>query len=287
MDEKNTLKIYNAVNYIYSNFDKKLSVEQISEYCGFSKFYFNRMFRTVTGESVYSFIKRLKYEKAAAFIKRNSDISITEIASMIRYSSSNFSTEFRKIFGVSPYEFKNSSFINLSDSYERISKKIKDYKVDENSFRDIDKNFCYKKINSMKLYYKKHILNYGYSGEAWDIFCKEAENNNMVNKDTVFVGISYDDILISDENKCIYDTCITVKDSGYENILDIEEGNYACYYFYDSIDRFEKVYRDINSVWIPFGKYDIDFEKFIIEIYRSYIEPETGKIKCEICVPLK
>ena len=47
--------INKAITYIMEHITDKIAVEDVAEHCHFSKFYFNRLFREETGESVYAF----------------------------------------------------------------------------------------------------------------------------------------------------------------------------------------------------------------------------------------
>ncbi|HOO78751.1 MAG TPA: AraC family transcriptional regulator [Lachnospiraceae bacterium] len=59
----NTKEIVNqAISYIMEHIEEEIALEDVAEYCHFSKFYFSRIFKDKTGESVYAFIKRMKLE---------------------------------------------------------------------------------------------------------------------------------------------------------------------------------------------------------------------------------
>ena len=95
-----------AIDYIFSHLEQELSVEQIAEYCGFSKFYLSRLFKAETGESIYAFIKRLKVEQSAWRLKVEKGRSITEIGNEFGYSASNYATLFKEHFEKIPAQFR-------------------------------------------------------------------------------------------------------------------------------------------------------------------------------------
>ena len=80
-----------AVDFIVDHLFEKISVDMIADHCCFSRHYFNRLFKSVTNESIYSFIKRLRIETAAFKLIKFPHLSITEVAEDIGFSSSNFS----------------------------------------------------------------------------------------------------------------------------------------------------------------------------------------------------
>ncbi|MHC1722338.1 MAG: helix-turn-helix transcriptional regulator [Aminipila sp.] len=76
--------------------DEEISIEDVANHCHFSKYYFSRVFKSETGESIYAFIKRLKMEQSAINLKIEKQKSITEIGFDYGYSPSNYSCAFKK-----------------------------------------------------------------------------------------------------------------------------------------------------------------------------------------------
>jgi AraC family transcriptional regulator len=52
--------INQAIDYILGHIEEELTLEDVAGHCHLSKFYFSRLFKEQTGESVYGFIKRVK-----------------------------------------------------------------------------------------------------------------------------------------------------------------------------------------------------------------------------------
>lgn len=84
-----------AIDYIFCHVEEDIGLEDVAEHCHFSKFYFSRLFKEQTGESVYGFIKRVRLEQSAFRLKVERDRRITEISADYGYSSSNFSSAFK------------------------------------------------------------------------------------------------------------------------------------------------------------------------------------------------
>ncbi len=98
--------INQGVDYIADHLFEKLTVESIADHCCFSRHYYNRLFKSVTGESVYSFIKRIRLETAAFKLIKFPHLSVTHIAAEQGCSSSNFSSLFKKHYKISPSGFR-------------------------------------------------------------------------------------------------------------------------------------------------------------------------------------
>jgi AraC family transcriptional regulator len=125
------------MDYIYQNLDKDLTVEEIANHCCFSKYYFNRIFKSVINESLYAFIKRLRLEYAA-FKLRTTRRPVTEIALEAGYSPSNFATAFKDYFGINATEYRKLENFPVKDSYRSIIEEIKSMKKQTDFFAEID-----------------------------------------------------------------------------------------------------------------------------------------------------
>jgi len=277
-------RVNQAIDYIQKNIENNLTVEEIADYCCFSKFYFNRMFRAVVNESVYSFIKRRKLETAAFLIRTHVKMSITEIALRVGYSSSNFASAFKEYYGVSASEFRRSNDVPVKDSYIRVAEHIKKMKKLDLSYKMIDSRIEIKKFQKMKLLYERFIGNYYDLSEFWCEFTQKMEKKKIINENTMFIGISYDDPLITDENRCIYDVCINVNENIGTNIHTVEQGYYACYKFHDKTSNMINAFNEIFALWLPYSGYEIE-HRFPLEIYHSEMDSQ-GRMNVDICIPI-
>ena len=92
-------RINKTFDYIESNLEKSMTLEELAVIANFSKFHFNRIFHSIVGESPFQFILRLRLEKAASIMSANNKESISEIAFKCGFSDvSIFSRNFKKHF---------------------------------------------------------------------------------------------------------------------------------------------------------------------------------------------
>jgi AraC family transcriptional regulator len=279
------LRINQAIDYIYRNLDQNLTVELIANHCRFSKYYFGRIFKSITDQSIYSFIKRVKFE-CAAFKLRTTRKTITEIGMAIGLTPSNFSTGFKDFFGISPSKFRKYNRMPEKDTYRTVIDHIKSLKKQDNIYDIINSRISIRRMAAMNLEYKRFVGNY-WSGlrEEWESFCLEMERKYPVDESTQFIGISYDDPFIADENRCIYDLCIKVDQINCINVHRIEAGYYACYEFFGLRENIIKAFNEVFALWMPFCDYDLD-ERLCLEVYHSGLD-EQGRIHLDICIPVK
>jgi len=100
-------RINRVIDYIKSNLEGDLSLEKLSSIANFSKFYFHRIFKSVTGENLNSCVGRMKIEKSAFMLIYNPSLSITSIAFDSGFSSpAVYSREFKAHFKLSPSQWR-------------------------------------------------------------------------------------------------------------------------------------------------------------------------------------
>lgn len=99
-------RVNRAIDYITGHLGESLSLEQVAQVACFSPFHFHRVFRSVVGETLHDFVKRVRIERALFLMSHDEHRSLTEIALACGFaSSSDFSRSFRKRFGLPPRAF--------------------------------------------------------------------------------------------------------------------------------------------------------------------------------------
>src|SRR5450631_1318194 len=97
-----------VVDHIQKHLGHELDLEQLAAIACFSPFHFHRLFRTWMGETLQSFVHRLRLDRAAAELVFDLPKSITAIALDCGFSgSSAFARAFKEAFGVSATEWRN------------------------------------------------------------------------------------------------------------------------------------------------------------------------------------
>ena len=119
-------RINQVIDYIEYNIDSPLNLEKLSRVANFSPFHFHRIFSAFMGETLNSFIKRLRVEKAASMLISNPRHSITQIAYDCGFSSSQaFSRAFKEHFDMSASDFRNDGYLQFSKNCKLKSKNSK------------------------------------------------------------------------------------------------------------------------------------------------------------------
>lgn len=74
-------RINKAQDYIERKLEKQISLEELAEVANFSKFHFNRIFKSLVGETPFQFITRLRMQRGVNLLCANQYTPIHQIAS--------------------------------------------------------------------------------------------------------------------------------------------------------------------------------------------------------------
>ena len=94
-----------AVDYMEKNFDKEISLEEVSRYVGVSPQHFSKIFKQETGLNYVDWLTKLRIEQAKKNFRLGKH-TIKEVCFQVGYKDPNyFSRIFRKIVGMTPSEY--------------------------------------------------------------------------------------------------------------------------------------------------------------------------------------
>jgi AraC family transcriptional regulator len=92
--------------YVREHIDDSLDRETLAEVAGFSVPHFHRIFTGHTGESIASYVRRVRMERAGRKLRMGA-VDITEVALAAGYEThAAFSKAFKQQYGLSPSMFR-------------------------------------------------------------------------------------------------------------------------------------------------------------------------------------
>lgn len=98
-------RVNRAIDYVTQNLGEPLQLDDVARVACFSPFHFHRIFKSLVGETLNAFIKRVRLERAL-YLMSHDGASLTDIALRCGFgSSSDFSRSFRAEYGVPPSAF--------------------------------------------------------------------------------------------------------------------------------------------------------------------------------------
>ena len=114
-DESNTplmTSVKRVLGYIHANSQEQITLDEVAELAGFSKFYFAREFRRITGYTVIDYVNNLRCKRARLLLLENK-MSISAIAKECGFQNvSYFTRTFRRIEGELPSEYRRRFLSN-------------------------------------------------------------------------------------------------------------------------------------------------------------------------------
>ncbi len=317
-------RINKAIDYIISNLDKELTLEQISSIANFSVFHFHRIFKSITNETLYKFIFRLRMEKAASLLISHPGKSVFEVALDCGFSTpSSFAKAFKDYYGLSATDWKNdnlpskSKIGQLDSNFDKLDSNI--YKVypnspsyfcfelinDSNKFiwrnnmnstNELQTTIEVKKLEEMNVAYIRHIGPYAGDGQLFEklfgkLFMWAGPRGLIQFPETKSMTIYHNDPEITEDEKLMISVCITVpegtKTEGEIGTMKIPAGDYAMAYFELHPHQYGEAWQMVYGKWLPQSGYQPD-DRPCFELYLNNPKdhPE-GKHIVMICAPAK
>ncbi len=100
--------IQEVATYIYNNYEKKLSLDDMAKQFHISRSYLSKKFKQVTGFGFKEYIVNVRIKNACTLLLETNK-SITDIAFECGFNDSNyFGDAFRNVKGVSPHKYRKS-----------------------------------------------------------------------------------------------------------------------------------------------------------------------------------
>lgn len=101
------MALKHVTEYIKANFRKIISLEEAAKYCGYSKFYFSRMFKEMTGMLFVDYLAAYRIREAVRLME-TTNFSQLDIALEVGFNSyQRYVFSFKKMYGETPKRYKN------------------------------------------------------------------------------------------------------------------------------------------------------------------------------------
>lgn len=101
-------KISEIVEYLNANYQHNLTLGEISERFGISKYYLSRMFKEVTGFTLIEYLNSIRTKQAQKML-RTTDLNVTTISENVGFDSiTHFGRVFKTITGSSPLQYRKA-----------------------------------------------------------------------------------------------------------------------------------------------------------------------------------
>lgn len=118
--------IQESIDYIENNIKEKILLEDLAKMAFLSKFHYHRIFSTIVGETVMDYVRKRRLSEAAKELVESNE-KIINIALKYQFSSQeSFTRAFKKMFDISPGEFRRTQvnvllYRKIDTSYNKVS----------------------------------------------------------------------------------------------------------------------------------------------------------------------
>jgi len=294
-------RINKVIDYIYTNIERPLTLENLAEVANFSPYHFHRIFTTFTGETLNNFVKRLRIEKAASLLLNNPETPIAEIADYCGYNSASvFCRTIKDYFKCSAKDYRQKlltelSKIGQSDSkIDKLKKSSSDYirliELNEKWKKLMKTNVEIKEMPELNLIYCRHIGQFNQIGKAYEKLFKWAGPRGLINEKMHTVTVYHDDPKVTEIDKVRQSACITVdkeiKPDGEFGKLIVPKGRYAVGHFEIDVTEFEQAWNTM-CIWVSESGYQPDDRNSYEYYYQDPEEHPEHKFVLDICIPVK
>lgn len=268
-----------VLTYIDAHLNEKLELDKLAEIANLSKFHFHRIMKAFLGESLGSYINRVRLETTVKLLKYSVQ-PVNEIAYSVGYDTlSAFNKGFRKMFGVSPTYIRKHK--NLLLEHKKA--------VAVNHFQLVE---TIKNIKDIHVIFQQSKGKIGdeTTRTNWETLFTKAQKHQIINAEAKFYGINWDDPEITSEEKVRYDACISIQNNtGIRTEFSTKTifgGKYLCFLYKGDYQNLGLVYNQIFKDWIIKRDYNLREESIFEQYINNKETTPTEDLLTEIFIPI-
>lgn len=274
-----------ALKYIRNHLMEPIDTVALAREAGFSPFHFHRIFTAMFGEAPAQYVNRLRLENAANMLCSMPKATLTQVAMDCGFSSlSVFTQSFTRHFGIPAVLWRERRQIHppLPDFPRQVAEtrhELSDVKEEKMPALHTAYTTCPNGQDLQQI------------GAAWTRLFEWADASNLRNEDTIYLGIPYDDPLITPRVQCRYAACITVPDDTEAEegvtLFDIPALTYAVLPYSGNAAGISQSYFWLYREWLPDSGY-VPADSFPLNRYYNTPGPGSdGLFELDICLPVR
>jgi len=296
--EKGARQVYvagiNAVqDYIEEHLAEEMSIKKLARIAAFSEYHFQRIYKQFTGESLYSFIKRLRLEKAVFLLRSKPKLTIQDIALEVGFSNqASFAKAFKAEYGCAAGSIRRMETKELEVLREKNRRNGKVFFSKEDYIRPVA--FELRTEKPQRVLYNRYIG--AYKGDAalfaklFNELYRFAAENELLTESSKWFVIYHDWGDLTEEEKLRLSVCVSCPrekiEQGEFGLTEIAGGRYAVGSFILKEDEYQKAWNYMFAEWLPESGFLPD-DRFCFEYYPPRECAEEGEKRVvEIYIPI-
>jgi AraC family transcriptional regulator len=299
MNEEYIKRINSILTYIDTNLSADLSLETIAKIGFYSPFHLHRLFKSITNETLNSYVTRKRIEKAASILMHKKEVSISELVLQLGFSSnSSFTRAFKKYYQQSPSDFRKSHRNSFSKKGQMNSKKGKENKVGEEYICTQDNFKQWIQMNATIEIKELPAMNWAFITQigpngldaAYGRLFQWAIPKGLVDENLKMGRIFHDSFKITEPDKVRMSACLLLQKnvavSGEIGLTTTPKGKHIVGHFIIAPMGFSTSWKALFHWMNENGYKKADQNPFEI-IYNNYNEHPEKKCIVDLCIPIE
>jgi len=270
-NEKYEQAILSTLLYIQSHLESNLTLDLLARRVGFSPYHFHRIFRDAMGEPAKEYIRRLRMDRAAYRLKISEE-TIMRIALDAGFRThESFTRAFQRQFGMPPHAFRKN-FLQASRARKKQLQPRYMTEFSLNGESDLPSNFSasmqvrLEHVRPIIVAFVRHVGPYDKLLEPgspmsllWEELFDWGNANQLINADSLLIGIPQDVPSITPPEKQRFDVCVQIPEfrnpSGHIGCQTIAAGTFGVGRHYGSFEDLADTYMCMYDALITTGKF--------------------------------
>ena len=266
-NEKYEQAILSTLIYIQSHLESDLTLELLAGHAGFSPYHFHRIFREGIGEPTKEYIRRLRIDRAAYRLKVSEE-TIMRIALDAGFKThESFTRAFQRQFGIPPGEFRKN-FLQASRARK---KQLQPRYMTEFPLKGLSDPSTFPQVRlehvrPIIVAFVRHVGPYDKlldKGSPMSLLWEElfdwGNANQLINADSLLIGIPQDDPSITPPEKQRFDVCVQIPEfrnpSGHIGCQTIAAGTFGVGRHYGPFEGLADTYMHVYDALITTGTF--------------------------------
>ena len=300
-------RVNRVIDHIRRHLAEELSLAELARVAAFSPFHFDRVFKAVTGETLFGFIQRLRIERAAAALVNRPHQKILAIALDHGFgSAATFARAFRARFGMTATRWRAGGAQRWSARRRRARNPGKQIRKPRKAAaggrgdtpgRRRQEGAMAVHVRDLPSYHvacMRYVGPYGAHGipELWARLRKWLAAHPSTSEPRLTLGVAHDDPSITAPEQCRYDACVVVpgdfRPDALVDIVDIPAGRCAVAEFVGTAHEIQGAWDRVFGAWLPRSGYQPD-DRPCFELYRGNptVDAKARTFRCELCLPVR
>ena len=307
-----------VIDHIESHLDEDLTLERLADVAHFSPYHFHRVFSTMVGEPLHSFIGRLRVERAATLLISDPDRPVTSIATACGYGTpSSFGRAFKETYGMSATEWRSGGYVSYLDRHPASGDQARaDLGTVEPGFgvRTIDRDphtgapawtigagslgdarVAVEMQPDLRVAYVRHTGPYQGMGDVFsDLFTRLmawAGPRDLVVPGAWLLAIYHDNPSITDDDRLRVSVALSIPEEaetgGPVGEMVLPGGRIATGRFLLGEQDYGVAWHAMSAGWLPESGYEPD-DRLPFERYPITEGPDVdGRVAVDVCLPVR